>query len=87
MKSDTVVRARIEGDVKIRASEVLAEMGLSVSDAIRMLLIRVATERALPFEVRVPNAETVEAIRELDQGGRARFANVRELLADLNAED
>jgi DNA-damage-inducible protein J len=87
MKSDTVVRARIEGDVKARASEVLAEMGLSVSDAIRMLLVRVAAERALPFEARVPNAQTVDAIEELDRGGGSRFATVRELLADLNADD
>jgi DNA-damage-inducible protein J len=53
MASDTVVRARIDGDVKAKAAKVLAEMGLSVSDAIRLLLVRVAVEQALPFEVRV----------------------------------
>lgn len=87
MKTDTVVRARIEGQVKARATEVLAEMGLSVSDAIRMLLVRIAAEKALPFDARVPNAETVDAIRELDDGEGARFASVSELLADLNADD
>jgi DNA-damage-inducible protein J len=87
MKSDTVVRARIEGDVKARATEVLSEMGLSVSDAIRMLLVRVAAERALPFDARVPNTETAKAMRELDRGEGARFASVPELLADLNADD
>ncbi|MBN9561664.1 MAG: type II toxin-antitoxin system RelB/DinJ family antitoxin [Alphaproteobacteria bacterium] len=87
MKPDTIVHARIEEDVKARASEVLAEMGLSVSDAIRILLVRVATERALPFEARVPNAQTIDAIEELDRGGALRFATVRELLADLNADD
>ena len=46
MASDTVVRARIDGQVKERAAKVLAEMGLSVSDAIRLLLVRVATEKA-----------------------------------------
>ena len=51
MASDAVVRARIDGQVKERAAKVLADMGLSVSDAIRLLLVRVAAERALPFEI------------------------------------
>ena len=54
MASDTVVRARIDGQVKQRAAKVLADMGLSVSDAIRLLLVRVAAERALPFEIKAP---------------------------------
>jgi len=58
-----------------------------VSDAVRMLLVRVAAERALPFDVRAPNAETVAAIRELDAGQGARFERADGLLADLNADD
>jgi DNA-damage-inducible protein J len=59
MASDTVVRARIDGQVKERAAKVLAETGLSVSDAIRLLLVRLAAEKALPFEIKVPNVETL----------------------------
>ena len=55
MSTDDVVRARIDGKVKEQAARVLADMGLSVSDAIRMLLVRVAREKALPFDVRIPN--------------------------------
>jgi DNA-damage-inducible protein J len=66
--ADTVVRARIDGRVKEQATSVLAEMGLSVSVAIRMLLVRVAAEKALPFEVKVPNAVTARTLREADQG-------------------
>jgi DNA-damage-inducible protein J len=87
MASDTVVRARIDGQVKEKAAKVLAEMGLSVSDAIRLLLVRVAAEKALPFEVKVPNAETLAAMAELERGEGAQFENVAELMADLNAED
>jgi DNA-damage-inducible protein J len=87
MASDTVVRARIDGQVKERAAKVLAEMGLSVSDAIRLLLVRVATEKALPFDVKVPNAETEAAMTELEQGNGARLDSVADLMADLNAED
>ena len=64
MASDTVVRARIDGQVKERAAKVLADMSLSVSYAIRLLLVRVAAEKALPFEVKVPNAETRAVISE-----------------------
>ena len=87
MASDTVVRARIDGQVKEKAAKVLADMGLSVSDAIRLLLVRVAAEKALPFELKVPNAETRAAMTELEQGSGASFDNVADLMADLNAED
>jgi antitoxin component of RelBE/YafQ-DinJ toxin-antitoxin module len=60
-------------------------MGLSVSDAIRLLLVRVAAERALPFEVKVPNANTRAAISELEEAAGRPFDSVAELLADLNA--
>jgi DNA-damage-inducible protein J len=59
----TMVHVRVDEKTKQRASETLAAMGLSVSDAVRMLLVRVAAERALPFEVKVPNATTVKAMR------------------------
>ena len=62
-------------------------MGLSVSDAIRILLVRVAAEKALPFDIRVPNAETIEAIEAGRRGDVASFKSVEELMADLNAED
>ena len=87
MTTDAVVRARIDGKVKETAANVLDEMGLSVSDAIRMMLVRVAAEKALPFEVRVPNAETVAAMQEIEQGKGVRFASVADLMADLNADD
>jgi DNA-damage-inducible protein J len=62
-------------------------MGLSVSDAIRLLLTRVAAEKALPFELKIPNAETRAAMEELERGDLPSFDTVEELLADLNAPD
>ena len=87
MVSDTVVHTRIDAQVKEQAAKVLAEMGLSISDAIRLRLVRVAAEKALPFEVGKPNAETRAAIAELEEGGGRSFDSVAELMADLNAED
>ena len=58
-------------------------MGLSVSDAIRLLLLRVADEKRLPFNVQVPNAETAEAMKELDEG-KGRCFKRRETVKDLD---
>ena len=83
MNTDTVVRARIDSDTKARAAEALHDMGLTVSDAIRLLLLRVADEKRLPFAVQVPNAVTLKAMKELDEGKGKRFASAEELFEDL----
>lgn len=83
MSADAVVRARIDSDTKARATETLQAMGLSVSDAIRLLLLRVANEKRLPFTVEAPNAATVKAMKELDEGKGRRFGNAEELFQDL----
>lgn len=85
--SDTYVRARIDADTKDRATEALQAMGLSVSDAIRLLMLRVADERRLPFEVKAPNVTTRKAIKELEAGKGKKFSSVEALMADLNADD
>jgi DNA-damage-inducible protein J len=87
MAAAEVVRARIDADLKKEASAVLSGMGLSVSDAIRMLLVRVAAERALPFDVREPNQETREAMYAAEQSEVERFDNVHDLMADLNDDE
>jgi DNA-damage-inducible protein J len=85
--ADTYVRARIDADTKDRAAEALQAMGLSISDAIRLLMFRVADERRLPFEVKAPNATTRKAIKELDAGKGKKFDSVEALMADLNADN
>jgi DNA-damage-inducible protein J len=87
MSADDVVRARIDRKVKEQAGRVLSEMGLSVSDAIRMLLVRIAREKALPFDVKIPNEETVAAIEEVRKGKGHRAESIDDLLAQLNARD
>ena len=87
MTENSVVRARIDEATKAEAAAVLATMGLSLSDAFRMLLKRVAMEKALPFEPLVPNAETIEAMRAVRRGEVVTAGNAsRELLASLNAD-
>ncbi|MCE2440762.1 MAG: type II toxin-antitoxin system RelB/DinJ family antitoxin [Candidatus Latescibacteria bacterium] len=83
MGNDTVVRARIDSDTKARATEALHAMGLSVSDAIRLLLLRVAEEKRLPFALQVPNPTTVMAMKELEEGKGKRFSSADELFQDL----
>ena len=87
MPANAVVRARIDEHIKEEATAVLASMGLTVSDAFRLMLTRVAIEKALPFEPLIPNAETIEAMKQARRGKLESFNNVDALIADLNAED
>ena len=87
MAAAEVVRARIDAGLKKEATDVLGTMGLSVSDAIRMMLIRVVADRSLPFEVRSPNRETKASLEAAARRDVARFANVADLMADLNDDE
>ncbi|MEQ1589614.1 MAG: type II toxin-antitoxin system RelB/DinJ family antitoxin [Gallionella sp.] len=88
MATNTVVRARIDEHIKEEASVVLATMGLTVSDAFRIMLTRVAHEKALPFEPLVPNAVTIQAMKETRRRVKTKsFNSVDALMVDLNADD
>ena len=87
MTANAVVRARIDEHIKEEASVVLASMGLTVSDAFRLLLTRVANEKALPFEPLVPNQKTIEAMKEARKGKLRSFKSIDSLMDDLNAGD
>jgi DNA-damage-inducible protein J len=79
----TMVHIRMDEKVKDRAAKALAEMGMSVSDAVRILLVRVAAEKALPFEVKVPNKTTVAAMKSADLHKGKRFKSAGALFKDL----
>jgi DNA-damage-inducible protein J len=87
MPATEMVHIRIDKRVKAKAAKALSAMGLSVSDAVRVLLTRVAAEKALPFELKVPNAATAAAMKEARAGGLTSFSSVSDLMADLDAED
>ena len=84
MKADAVVRARIDSATKERATAALGAMGLSVSDAIRLLMLRIADEQRLPFDVKVPTPATIRAMKELNAGKGQRFGTPEELFSDLD---
>lgn len=87
MAATAFVRTRIDERLRDEAAEVLAEMGLTISDVMRMTLTRVAKERALPLELKVPNAETRAAMEEARAAMKARdarFASSRELFDALD---
>ena len=87
MAINSVVRARIDGQIKAEAEAVLASIGLTVSDAFRMMMMRIAKEKALPFEPLIPNDETIEAMRAAQRGKFAWSGSADKLLAGLNADD
>lgn len=79
----TMVHVRVDEKTKQRAAKTLSAMGISVSDAVRMLLVRVAAEQALPFAVKVPNPTTVKAMRAADKGNGKRLNSAGALFKDL----
>ncbi len=79
-ESINYVRARIDEDTKLRATHALEAMGLSVSDAIRLLMVRVADERRLPFDIKAPNAKTLKAMAELNAGKGKRHKSVKSFM-------
>jgi DNA-damage-inducible protein J len=83
LMTTTMVHVRIDQKTKEKATKTLAAMGMSVSDAVRMMLMRVAVEKALPFEVRVPNATTVKAMRASDRGTGKRAESAAALFKEL----
>lgn len=87
MAENAVVRARIDEGIKNEAAAVLASMGLTVSDAFRLMMVRIATEKALPFEPLVPNETTIEAMREARRGELPRYKTVSDLMDALRAGD
>ncbi len=83
----TIVRARIDEKVKDDAAAVLASIGLTVSDAFRLMMVRIAAEKRLPFEPLVPNAKTIEAMQAARRGDVVEVGGPGDLMADLNADD
>ncbi len=87
MSENTVVRARIDGRVKEEAGAVLAAMGLTVSDAFRLLMVKIAAEKALPFEPLIPNTETIQAMKAARRGELVTAGLPDKLLASLDEDD
>lgn len=87
MRANALVQTRVNGTVKKQAAAVLSSVGLTVSDAMRLLLTRIARDKALPFELVTPNPETVAAMKEARAGALKSFDSVEALMDDLHAED
>ena len=84
MATNSVVRARVDEQIKAEAEAVLSSIGLTVSDAFRMMIVRIAKERALPFEPLVPNDETIEAMKAARRGELVEAGTPDRLLEALN---
>ncbi len=87
MPANAVVRARIDEKTKKKATRVLKSIGMTPSGAFRLMMTRIAREKAMPFDVLVPNAETQEAMRAGRRGEVTTVATVEDLFRALNADD
>jgi DNA-damage-inducible protein J len=84
--TDAIVKSRVEPGLKADAELVLEELGLSVSDVIRLTLRQIVARRGLPFDVKIPNEVTIAAIKEARAMKRARFKSTRELFDGLKGK-
>lgn len=87
MAAKPVVRARIDEHLKAEAEAILASIGLTVSDAFRMMIVRIVREKALPFGPLVPNDETIAAMKAARRGELLTAGRPEDLLENLNAGD
>lgn len=87
MTASRMVQARVPGEIQDIANQVIRASGLTVSDVVRVLMTRIAHDKAIPSALFQPNAETLEAFAEIERGGMKRFATVDALFDDLNADD
>ena len=83
LRKSTEIRSRIEPDLKEQSTEVLASLGLDMSDAIRLFLRQVVAVQGLPFEVRKPTPATVAAMIEAREMTPARFGSPEKLFDEL----
>ncbi|MBI2812062.1 MAG: type II toxin-antitoxin system RelB/DinJ family antitoxin [Candidatus Melainabacteria bacterium] len=87
VKKDTMIRARINSKIKDEATAVLATIGLTPSSAYNLLMTKIATEKALPFNPLVPNAETIEAMKAARRGELIPVASVADLFNDVDDDN
>jgi len=87
MAANAVVRARIDEKTKKKATVVLKSIGLTPSSAFRLMMVRIAKQRKMPFEVLEPNAETIAAIEAVRRGEVKEFSTIEALMADLHADE
>ena len=84
MKTATV-NIKVDQNIKEEVNTILKDLGLNISTAVSMLFQQIIHSKGLPFEVKLPNRETVNAISELESGNGKKFSNVQDLLKDLKA--
>jgi len=87
MAVSRMVQARVPGEIQDAANRVIQACGLTVSDVVRVLMTRIAHDKAIPPELFRPNAETLAAFDEIERGELKRFESVEALFEDLNADD
>jgi DNA-damage-inducible protein J len=87
MAVSRMVQARVPGDIQDMANQVIQASGLTVSDVVRVLMTRIAHDKAIPAGLFQPNAETLAAFAEVERGGLKQFDSVDALFDDLNAPD
>lgn len=84
MNKAATINIRIESGLKHQAETILHAVGLSQAEAIRMFYKQICLQKGLPFEVKIPNKATLDAITELESGKGTRYASVKDMWDDID---
>jgi DNA-damage-inducible protein J len=87
MALDATVRARVDAQLKKDVEQILSEIGLSTSQAITLFLKGIKRERGIPFELKIPNEETLQAMREVEEGINMEKITLEEIIAEHQRGD
>ena len=87
MTATTTIEVQMDEQINADAMQTLAAMGMTASDAVRLLLTRVALEKTMPFDVRIPNETTLAAMREAEAGNLPRYADAASFMRSLREDD
>lgn len=87
MTKAATIQVRIDTDLKRKVDVILKHIGMNASQVVNALYAQIAMQRGMPFELKIPNKETLEAIEELESGGGKRYVNFQEMIKGLDEGD
>lgn len=86
MSKTAMFHIRVEPSLKSEVETILQEIGLSTSEAVTLFFKRVKMERGIPFEVKIPNAETLQAMKEIEEGRAEKFDTIEKMVESLKKD-
>jgi len=83
MAATATIQTRVNKETKAQAKDILSQLNITLSEAIAIYLRQIILHKGIPFEIKIPNKDTLQAIEELESGGGAKLSSVKDLFEEL----